>query len=251
MKKLEISLIVLLFFGKIYSSPIDTIYFDKNWKITNPNNYKYYRTYEVVDSVINIMDHFNNGNIQMMGSCKTTVDKLYNTVVENPTGQFTYFDRKGRTRHIAIYDIPNNKNLISKVYHYELNLNTLWYSNIEFHINYFKNGNISSKGFIVDSCYNHLYWTYYAKDGRIKYQYEFDFGSIIKAIYYYKGYRTHIYNYKDQKKHGAFMIFYQNNGPIRMSGNYKYGKKHGEFIYYYKNGEIEKIDEYDGGKKIR
>jgi antitoxin component YwqK of YwqJK toxin-antitoxin module len=47
------------------------------------------------------------------------------------------------------------------------------------------------------------------------------------------------------------MIFYQNNGPIRMSGNYKYGKKHGEFIYYYKNGEIEKIDEYDGGKKIR
>src|SRR5690606_1353623 len=122
----------------------DTIFWDKNWEECNRKEHRFFRvcssdsTSMPPQKVIKIQDYHKNGALQMDGF--VTEDKHLQT------GQFRYFDPKGRLQYLAIYDFANTSQFfdISK---YKEDIPHCDFTNAFLLIYFFKKGGIRSIGF--------------------------------------------------------------------------------------------------------
>jgi antitoxin component YwqK of YwqJK toxin-antitoxin module len=242
----------LLFFLLIsvsgFSQSIDTIYFNKKWQLSNSEHFHYYRVAEIADSTIKISDYYKNGVSQFVGFIELDTCLIKAGYLTKLIGPCTYYDKKGRKERTEIHRPDKYLNLIRKIYTDSLNVEEELFSNLVYVAYFYKNGNVSAKGFFLD-CGGHYKWCYYFKNGDIYLSKEYDIGIINgEECSYMHGKLGYVWNYKNGKRHGKFIGFNHYNGNIEVTGNYKDGKKHGLFKYYTQEGELEKIILYNEGR---
>ena len=104
MKKIFLANVTFIFAINIYSQFInDTVFYDKDWEQSNPENASYYR---VISSdsgreiQYQVKDYYISGSIQMTGAYKSIYP-------DNKTGPFNYWYENGQSQIVCNYH--NNK----------------------------------------------------------------------------------------------------------------------------------------------
>jgi hypothetical protein len=70
-KSISILIFLISVSISIKAQQIDTVYYDRDWNVTNSGNFKYYRLFVKIDDEVKVTDYYKNGNIQMTGVYKS------------------------------------------------------------------------------------------------------------------------------------------------------------------------------------
>jgi antitoxin component YwqK of YwqJK toxin-antitoxin module len=219
--------ILVIFILNLYQflncQTVDTIYYDKDWNLTDKSNFEYYRIVTPYKGIMQVVDYYKTGRIQMTGTYKD-LDFKY------PTGQFFYYRKNGKYFHQVIYE-PFNYQSILAPFADLLEIISPLPDSIRIDLYYFKNGKLVQIGYSDLKC---------SCTGR-------------KLLLFLNGQLWEQKGYKNDKLDGPYISYFENKEII--TGNYKVGKKDGEWIYYnYGNNNndrsIKKRVIYQNGRKI-
>lgn len=201
------------------SNNIDTVYYDKNWKVTTSKRYKYYRVLKQERSSIKVADYYRSGKIQMTGGLKK-IDP------EQWTGPIFYFDRKGQVTSFELYESSLYPEFQSNIINQ--NLNIAKNDSLTLYGYYYKNGKLSSLGYGQDNCFRQGTWWFFYKDGNLKAK----------------------ENYLNNLLQGEYSYYYE-NGSILYKGSFKDNKEDGATEYYSNDGKLKKTIFYSNGEIIK
>jgi hypothetical protein len=196
----------------------DTIYYDKNWKVTDNKKYEFYRVAFRYKGIIQVTDHYKSGKIQMTGTYKSSS-------FSEPTGQFFYYKKNGHFDHQTIYEPLKYHDLLSPYYDY-LKLISPLPDTFHIEIDFRKGGSIWGIAYISDTCSCKSRWLYLSKEGDLWFQMSF----------------------LNHKSDGRYISYFGNKKAV--TGQFKNGKKNGEWVFYKQDGTIRKKEDYNG-KKVR
>ncbi len=249
LNRLTLIFCLLIFANSGFTQIIDTIYFDKNWTKTHSKNYKYYRLAKRTGSEIQINDYYKNGNLQYTGTIDKDFDQIYLGFFKNPVGENTYYDKKGRKKYMETTDVEKYLKQIPDIRTDEYENDSL--SNLIYKVWYFKNGEVRSRGFLLD-CNFHFRWWRYNRKGLLCSIYDCKYDKIDGNVEWYnRGRISASFTYKDGLRHGEFKYYNPFDNILIREGFYENGKKHGELKKYnWSNGYLKKILFFDRGKKV-
>jgi uncharacterized protein len=123
------------------------------------------------------------------------------------------------------------------------------------HLEYYKSGRVSRKGFFNYGKEDSV-WTFYYEDGKKKAIENYVKGKKwgTNKYYFKSGKIAQVTKYENDLSDSVWTAYYE-NGNVKSKETFELGKKEGEWIYYYENGQIEsrgffEKDQYNGKVKI-
>jgi len=117
-------------------------------------------------------------------------------------------------------------------------------------LNYFKNGKINQEKILSNGELEKL--TAYYATGEIAAIFMYENGNQIAGSEYYKnGQKRGEIPFDLHGNLNGNVRYYNENGQITTEGKYLNDKRHGIWKYYDENGDLEKIEEFERGKKIQ
>lgn len=232
MKITDLAILIFVSFASInsFSQPRDTIFFNRNWELTESKNYKYIRTYEITDTLFQITDYYKKGNLYMAGFCGLNADITHQELLFK-SGPCYWYDKKGRLIKMALCNPAKYPQILNKITSSDsIQFEVEEKLNLDFWIFYFKNGNIASLGYKFDSCQNHGKWAFYYKNGAFKGLNTYNFGKL-----------------------DGYSSWFSKKGYKILDEYYKNGKNHGTVKWYSHDTENEVIQtiQFENGKKIK
>ena len=105
------------------------------------------------------------------------------------------------------------------------------------HLEYYKNGRVSRKGFFNYGKEDSV-WTFYYEDGKKKAIENFMKGKKwgTNKYYFKSGKIAQVTKYENDLSDSVWTAYYE-NGNVKSKETFELGKKEGEWIYYYENGQ--------------
>jgi antitoxin component YwqK of YwqJK toxin-antitoxin module len=204
----------------IQAQKVDSIFYDKDWNKSIINDFKYYRLYVQVGSLIKVTDYYKNGRIQMTGGFKSIN-------FTEPTGPFFYYDKKKRISELKIFEPKNYPSIVSEINNSGIAVPFIS-DTLFFRAFYYKNGKIKSLGYGTNLCSWQGTWLYFRKNG--------DLDSKV--------------NFLNDRPNGEYGYYFNSLCPF-IKGYYKDGKREGNWEYYNLSGQLTKTVRYFNGNKIK
>lgn len=206
----------MLFVNFVFATGQDTIYYDENWEPTKQGEAEFFRLFEVQDSVIQIWDYYESGELQMTGfyhlpENDTSILDYFtsNEDDDRQTGIHIIYDKKGNKRRLIDYDPVESDTVKFPVIKQFVILPDSIKGKWSYSMYYYGNGEIEAEGFYLDKVVKHGEWLRYYKNG-----------SLESRTDYYLGYL-----------HGQRIAYYSTT-EIMESGHYKWDYRDGETIGY-------------------
>jgi antitoxin component YwqK of YwqJK toxin-antitoxin module len=199
---------------------IDTIYYDKDWKVTNSKKFKYYRIAIQKENIVKVFDYYRSGNIQMSGGFKTIDFK-------DKTGVFFHYDKKMRISAFDLFESSKYPEIQSELINVKLNV-PLKSDSLVLLGSYYKNGNLRSLGYGKGNCARQGRWLFFSENGSLSSQ----------------------ETYQNNYLHGECVLYYA-NGSLFLIGNYKDDNRDGAWEFYKSSGKLNKTIFYSNGKVIK
>jgi hypothetical protein len=73
MKNFLLTILLLILIPNILvSQKLDTIYYDNNWNLSTSKKYKFYRIAKQNSNIVEVVDYYKSGQIQMSGFYKNS-----------------------------------------------------------------------------------------------------------------------------------------------------------------------------------
>ena len=170
-------------------------------------------------------------------------------IVKNENNIIFYKNGKMTKQYIL-----NTKHQITDIYVYDDGiLNKKWTVNdIELidTLEYYGNGNVKTKGYMLDGK-KHSLWTYYDRKGHLLIERYFSYGQPCNVWLWYNHYDNSIKNYEiysDLRDNGEITRFYR-SGVVKERKNYTANKLNGEYSLYNIENELIESFNYKMGKK--
>lgn len=226
MKQYLSILLSLLLVGSAYAqAPIgDTIYWDKDWKMTTRQHHEYYRTSKL-DTVtmapmrlVKIIDHYKDGKVQMDGYV------LAEDTSKN-VGLHRWFKANGDLSESYLHDYKNSRFFFESYAPYIKKADVCDSADVDLRITFFKNGKINTMSYIPssnrpDTCACKRVCTYREYNPFSKRMYE-------------------TWEFKNGIREGYYRLYYS-TGILCEEGYYKSGKKTDWKRVYRYNGSLKK-----------
>ncbi len=114
-------------------------------------------------------------------------------------------------------------------------------------VSYYANGQMSSKGLVVDGD-REGEWKWYYRDGSLSSEGAYSEGERSgKWKWYFKNGKVSSEREYDRGMQTGKSVRYYENGKIERENNYRYDERHGESVYYSENGDVQLIRYYQDG----
>lgn len=217
--------LVLLCTTAVYAVP-DTVYFTDNWKITDHNSYTYYRTIDVDNGDMIIMDHYQNGTVQMIGVVDYSEERMEfaRTTVEMDgigSGEYSWYNQNGTIYYTVNYS-PSLECLDSTLC---MRTDT---SFLRLEKTYYMNGNVKEEGLMTSEGKPH--------------------GTCYE--YHSNGKRSTETTYDNGRRTGT-RYTYREDGVMIASTEYVDGRKNGEQKRFDDLGRLKEVRIYEDDKLIK
>jgi TonB family protein len=172
----------------------ETIYYNRQWDVSNKDSATYYRTTTKVDTLFLICDYWIDGTLQMRGLSSTYGNSL------SREGEYKYYYKNGK--------LSSKENYSNKLLHGE-------------YIKYFENGDIYSTRQYVQGKPEGIF-KYYFENGKIRRYENYVEGELVEKKCYTKEGKDTVYYASNR-----FPIFNEGKETINeyISKNIKYPKE--------------------------
>ena len=212
----------------------DTLYFNKDWMISQKEDAKYYRIIEKVDTLLKITDYYIRGGKQSEGLMENIesnleIVKIRGEIEHKIIGDLTYYRKNGKIYSILnMYPFHKTHGINSKYLELLNSVDTVDVdsSRLRFETHYFNN--TIGYCFNIDEEIAHGTWLYVDSET----------GTVLNRTLYSNG-----------KLEGVSFEYWK-NGNLKEEIPYKNGKCHGEYKVYNRKGVLVKGIEYDNDMKI-
>lgn len=220
----------VLLFGLFYSQNLlaipDTVYFNEEWNLCSEDNFSYFRVLEVEDDVVSVVDHYDNGVIQMIGAIKYSEESLELAKKSHEldgyeVGEFSWCFPNGRIYRSLNFD-PSLESLTEEL-RSDVDAGSLMYEKT-----YAMNGQITEEGLILPDGTFHGDRIVYHPEGGKKSLTTYNKGVIVGTRF-----------------------TYATNGTMTSSTEYKNGKKDGTQKLFDYLGRLKTTREYENGDVVK